>query len=209
MPAPVRRKRLLVAQACEVPYGSMEPKAEGRYCGSCDRVVADLTKLTRREAIALFEARGGDLCGYLAHDSRGEPLHTPEPAPALLALAVASLIAACDPAPSAAPSATAPLVLGDGSVEDAASAPDAPGAPGLMMPIDPSAPARLEPAPAADQSEVACSSASGGEASASDEPSSVQRITPTAADRARERRKRAARLPPPHTQFAGMMMLSE
>lgn len=193
------RKRLRVAQACDVPFASMTPRREGRHCGRCDRVVADLSAMTRREAVSLYRARGGDLCGYLAHDGAGEPIHAPERAASVLAsAAVATMLAACDA--SAPPSES----VASTPVAAIATSPATPEAP-MMMPLDPDAPllSAASPGPVP-----------GSEVAALEEIVSVGPVEspPTAEDRARERRKRAARRPPrpgPHTAFAGMMVLDD
>jgi hypothetical protein len=190
----------------------MEPRGEGRYCARCERVVADLTALTRREAVALFHARGGELCGYLAFDATGAPLHAPEPRPLALGAVVATFLAACDPEPPDPTSAHAPIVLAVGSPS---GAPDPVAQEWVMRPIDPGAPSppggAVAEAARAGSDEVGgeptCESTAPGEAVAS-----AEGLVPTPADRARERHKRAARrpqVPPPHTAYAGMMMLDD
>lgn len=186
----MHRKRLRIALACDVPYESMAPRDGGRHCAECDRVVTNVSAMTKREAIALYEARGGDLCGYVVHDGRGEPIFAPEPrAPLALGVLVAGALAACEP--QAAPPA-----------EISASASLAPPLPPLMRP--------MSSEPDVERAETAVVEPIAVELAPSDEPV-IEESPPTAEDRARERRKRAARRPrvPPHAAFAGMMMLDD
>jgi hypothetical protein len=173
----------------------MAPRAGGRHCAECDRVVTNVSALTKREAIALYEARGGDLCGYVVHDGRGEPTFAPEPrAPLALGVLVAGALAACEP--QAPP-----------PIETSASASLAPPLPPLMRPMsDEPEPAAPEP----DEIVLAAAEPIAIELASSGEPL-IEQSPPTPEDRARERRKRAARRPrvPPHAAFAGIMMLDD
>ncbi len=195
-------KRLRVAQACDVPFATMEPREGGRHCSRCDRVVADLSAMTRREAVALYRARGGDLCGYLAHDGAGEPLHVPERTSSRVAsTALAVLLAACD---ATEPSEPRPAV----TTPTAASGALSPRP--MMLPIDSQTPApvtaSLEP-PSDGPARLA-----GADEPAIAPTGGLEPIAPSAEDRALERRKRAARRPrrpPPHSAFAGMMLLDD
>ena len=54
----MHRKRLRIALACDVPYESMAPRDGGRHCAECDRVVTNVSAMTKREAIALYESAG-------------------------------------------------------------------------------------------------------------------------------------------------------
>jgi hypothetical protein len=168
----------------------MAPRDGGRHCAECDRVVTNVSAMTKREAIALYEARGGDLCGYVVHDGRGEPIFAPERrAPLALGALVAGALTACtqEPPPETAIAASASL---------------APPLPPLMRPMSPEP--DVEPAEIAVVEPIAVALAP------TDEPV-IEESPPTAEDRARERRKRAARRPQvgPHDAFAGMMMLED
>jgi len=190
------RKRLRVAQACDVPFGAMEPLAEGRHCERCDRVVADLSVMTRREAVALYHTRGGDLCGYLVHDGAGDPLHAPERRASMLASAAAmTMLAAC---------------AADGPGESVASTTIAAVAPPALPTIPAMPPIDPEASPPPGNPPPARVKTSHPPPPAHRQPPRPQ--PPTAEDRALERRKRAARRPRrprPHTAFAGMMVLED
>ena len=207
----MNKKRLRVAERCEVPYESMTPREGGRRCADCDRVVVNLSALTERQALSLFRASGGDLCGYVHHDGRGDPMFKPEPrAGVAIGAMLAGTLAACepseDPAVSLAPIA-ADHPLADDAGDDAfvmmpmSESPSASGSAASMPPE--SAPPAL-----AEGSEPPASEEAG--AASCDTPTEE----PTAEDRALERRKRRRRLiapaqRPAHEAYAGMMMLSE
>jgi hypothetical protein len=210
----MNEKRLRVAERCEVPYEEMTPRGAGRHCADCDRVVVDLSALTARQALSLFRASGGDLCGYVRHDGRGDPMFKPEPRVgvaigAMLAGALAACAPSEEPVVSLAPIA-AELPLPDDAGDDAF----------VMMPMSDSQTASVSAAawPAASTSRTLplAEQASDRAASEGNAAASCDTVTeePTAEDRALERRKRRRRLiapaqRPAHEAYAGMMMLDE
>lgn len=223
MPA---KKRLRVAERCEVSYDAMTPRGAGRHCEDCDRVVVNLSALTERQAISLFRESGGDLCGFVHHDGRGDPLFKPEPRAGIAVGALlAGALAACEPT-SEPTSAAAPLetVAPDAANDDAVDAfvmlpmsdsVEAPAATSPTLPVG--APPTHLPLPLAGAASVladgVASAATDGVAS--EQSASCDAVTeePTAEDRALERRKRRRRQlrvrPQPHEAYGGMMMMMD
>ncbi|MBN8615872.1 MAG: hypothetical protein J0L92_35085 [Deltaproteobacteria bacterium] len=208
----MNKKRLRVAERCEVPYEAMTPRGAGRHCADCDRVVVNLSALTERQALSLFRASGGDLCGYVHHDGRGEPMFKPEPrAGVAIGAMLAGALAACEPSGEPAVSLTpiaADSPLADGAGEDAF----------VMMPMSepPTSSVSSTTSPPAPAPPTLAHGADVPDPTASEEvgAASCETEEPTAEDRALERRKRRRRLivqpqRPVHDAYAGMMMLSE
>lgn len=66
--------KISLAFACGESYEHMPVRGEGRYCGKCDQVVVDFTKMSLEEIRSWFEARKGQpVCG------RYPTLHTNQP----------------------------------------------------------------------------------------------------------------------------------
>ncbi|MBX3273765.1 MAG: hypothetical protein KF729_26105 [Sandaracinaceae bacterium] len=62
-----------ITDPCEEPWDSMEPRDGGRYCGRCDKVVVDLSVLSRAQAEAKIGALDADeVCVRLAVDRFGD-----------------------------------------------------------------------------------------------------------------------------------------
>ena len=65
--------RFEITDPCEEPWDSMEPRDGGRYCGRCDKVVIDLSVLSRAQAEAKIAAIDADeACVRLAVDRFGD-----------------------------------------------------------------------------------------------------------------------------------------
>lgn len=90
---------LPMAYRCDADYDAMSPVAGGRLCGSCDRVVHDLSAMSEREA-ARFMSRPRD--GHracLKYDVRpdGSVVYRKDDPPRLAAGLVVAALAACTP----------------------------------------------------------------------------------------------------------------
>ena len=73
------RVPLRLANPCQVDWAEMTPAPGGRHCAQCDKVVVDLTRATRREAIGLASVFGGQgLCGRVRHAGDGAVLFKSE-----------------------------------------------------------------------------------------------------------------------------------
>jgi hypothetical protein len=92
---------------CDQRWADLEARPGGRFCGRCERLVVDLTRLTRREARERSREGG---CFRLRVDERGEAVFRPEPerlGPKALVLA-AALGSGCGPAASSGDDALPP-----------------------------------------------------------------------------------------------------
>lgn len=58
-------KSIKLANPCSENWEQMQPVAQGRFCGHCQTQVHDMTALSTREVIQLFQKNGGELCGRL------------------------------------------------------------------------------------------------------------------------------------------------
>ena len=59
------KKTLTIGSPCEEDWNKMTPNQEGRHCDVCDKTVVDLTQKTQPEMVAIFESKGGDMCGRM------------------------------------------------------------------------------------------------------------------------------------------------
>lgn len=74
----------------------MAPRGEGRHCDRCQTTVIDLSRRTRAQAEAILRAHGGEVCGRVRANARGEAVFAPEPVRGgLVPIALAGLLAAC------------------------------------------------------------------------------------------------------------------
>lgn len=72
--------RFEITEPCDEPWDRMTPRGNGRHCVRCDKVVIDMTKMTRREAkAALAEVEGDTACVQLDFDRFADPVFPPEP----------------------------------------------------------------------------------------------------------------------------------
>ena len=58
----VHHMRLTVPEPCHADWSTMAPRTSGRHCSQCDHVVADLTRATDAELMALFRDGSGPRC---------------------------------------------------------------------------------------------------------------------------------------------------
>ena len=53
-----------IASPCHENYSNMSEQGNGRYCGSCEKVVVDFTKMSNTEMLNFFEHhKGENICG--------------------------------------------------------------------------------------------------------------------------------------------------
>lgn len=101
----LQKSSLVLASPCEESFLSMPLQGRGRHCEQCQKTVVDMTRMTRREAEALFDRENENLCGYVLSNEEGETFFRSEPRlPSMLAtgLAAALLVSGCgaaEPAP--------------------------------------------------------------------------------------------------------------
>ena len=93
----MRRTHLPIAEPCHEDWDRMDPVARGRFCGSCDKQVFDMTAMTEPEARRLLaEHRGSKICVRYACDRQGNLRFRPVRAAAHATVAALAL-AACTP----------------------------------------------------------------------------------------------------------------
>lgn len=63
-----------IASPCAANWDDMKGDARARHCGSCDRMVYDLSGLTAAEAAALIRAKEGSFCVRLFRRADGRIL---------------------------------------------------------------------------------------------------------------------------------------
>ena len=58
-----------IPKPCHENWHNMTPKEQGRYCGSCEKIVIDFTKMSDKELLSYFtKATGQPVCGRFAND---------------------------------------------------------------------------------------------------------------------------------------------
>lgn len=58
-----------IPKPCHENWHNMTPKEQGRYCGSCEKIVIDFTKMSDKELLNYFtKAAGQPVCGHFAND---------------------------------------------------------------------------------------------------------------------------------------------
>lgn len=60
-----KNKPIQVTNLCSEHWERMLPNTHGRFCGNCQKQVHDLTVLSTKEILQLFEKNAGQLCGRL------------------------------------------------------------------------------------------------------------------------------------------------
>ena len=71
---PSQVDRISIGKPCRASWEEMAGAGGERFCDSCQRVVHDLSKLTRREAAALVNRSADGLCARVSYDERGRVL---------------------------------------------------------------------------------------------------------------------------------------
>lgn len=74
------KTQLLIHNPCHEQWGDMQPDKEGRFCGSCQKTVVDLTMMSDQELLAWFAGGRRDVCGRATEDQLDRDL-VPAPAP--------------------------------------------------------------------------------------------------------------------------------
>ena len=70
-----------IQSPCDQRWEAMTPRGEGRHCARCDRVVVDLSRLTRAQAEARMKRATGRVCLAVRRDVvTDRPVFRPEPA---------------------------------------------------------------------------------------------------------------------------------
>jgi len=108
------KRRMQLANPCDNRWEDLEPRAGGRFCPECERVVVDMMHLDARDAWRRFDEAGGDLCVRIRESARGDAVFRHEPKKRHgvgAAVLSAALAAACGgetetPEPSVEPETT-------------------------------------------------------------------------------------------------------
>jgi hypothetical protein len=199
-----RRLPIRVQNACQEDWSAMRPAhgGRGRHCDRCESTVVDLSRATRSQAEAIIRSSGGEVCGRVRSNGRGEAVFAPEPVKTgLVPMAIAGLLAACAPQEieESSPAAPPEVALVDGSM-----------ASGVMLPIRADAPMSA-PVPAV----AAVVAAEPRVIAVEEEEEEEAEVVPTAEQRAQTRRKHQRHAPvvyssgPTYGHDMGMMVLPE
>lgn len=76
-----RTVRFEIADPCHENWQQMQPKEEGRFCGSCQKTVVDFTTMSDQEVLQYISRAGSMLCGRFNNDQLSRPFYEPSPSP--------------------------------------------------------------------------------------------------------------------------------
>jgi hypothetical protein len=71
--------KVQINQPCSTAWESMAGDDRSRFCSECDKIVYNLSAMTRREAEALVREADGKLCARLVRDTNGSIVTVSEP----------------------------------------------------------------------------------------------------------------------------------
>jgi|GEM_PF-2667687 len=54
---------ITIPEPCTQQWQHLEPRPGGRFCGACEQLVVDFTRMSDRELLAYFKNHPGDVCG--------------------------------------------------------------------------------------------------------------------------------------------------
>ncbi|MDO1446344.1 hypothetical protein Q0590_08785 [Rhodocytophaga aerolata] len=54
---------IVVTEPCSLKWENLTPQNEGRFCGACDKIVIDFTKMSDRELYNYFKRQPEKVCG--------------------------------------------------------------------------------------------------------------------------------------------------
>lgn len=58
-----------IPKPCQENWHAMTPMEQGRFCGSCEKIVIDFTKMSDKELLNYFtKAAGQPVCGHFSND---------------------------------------------------------------------------------------------------------------------------------------------
>lgn len=60
--------KLHIPQPCHESWNNMTPKEQGRFCGSCSKIVVDFSVMTDRQMLEYFSNYSGSTCGRFTND---------------------------------------------------------------------------------------------------------------------------------------------
>lgn len=72
---------MVIRTPCGADFDKMDPRGTARFCGSCEKLVHDLSAMSERKARALLSTSSEALCVRYLHDATGEIWFAPERRP--------------------------------------------------------------------------------------------------------------------------------
>jgi hypothetical protein len=69
-----KRTQLIISNPCHEQWDSMEPRLEGRFCGSCQKTVVDFTTMNDQELLDWFGRGRSNICGRMNEDQLNRDL---------------------------------------------------------------------------------------------------------------------------------------
>ena len=69
---------LNIPEPCQENWQNMTPQEQGRFCGSCQKIVVDFSVMTDKEVLAYFSKASQHVCGRFSNDQLNKEL-TPTP----------------------------------------------------------------------------------------------------------------------------------
>lgn len=81
-----RNLRLNIEEPCHQNWDQMTPQEQGRFCGSCQKMVVDFTLMSDQQLLNYFATASDNVCGRLANDQLNRVL-VPTPKKKRLSLA--------------------------------------------------------------------------------------------------------------------------
>ncbi|MBO9205022.1 MULTISPECIES: carboxypeptidase-like regulatory domain-containing protein [Niastella] len=72
-----RSLRLTVPDPCHENWQKMTPQEQGRFCGSCQKVVVDFSVMTDKEMLDYFSKASQQVCGRFSNDQLNKELTLP------------------------------------------------------------------------------------------------------------------------------------
>jgi hypothetical protein len=75
MPAPIQ---LNIPEPCHENWNQMTPQEQGRFCGSCKKVVVDFSVMSDQEILNYFSKAGEHTCGRFSNDQLNKEIRPTE-----------------------------------------------------------------------------------------------------------------------------------
>ncbi|MDO6431001.1 T9SS type A sorting domain-containing protein [Flavitalea sp. BT771] len=73
------KTQLSIAEPCHEQWSEMQPEADGRFCGSCQRTVIDFTMMSDQEILSWLSGTGKSVCGRFMEDQLNRDLSPSRP----------------------------------------------------------------------------------------------------------------------------------
>ena len=72
--------QITIPEPCPEQWQHLEPRPGGRFCGACEQLVVDFTRMSDRELLAYFKNHSGNVCGNF-HPGQTDRVIAPREAP--------------------------------------------------------------------------------------------------------------------------------